>query len=416
MPLTVKWSKGISIEYGLTHIFFDPQIQGILCPNVFVTHAHCDHSKAMNSAEPTKYSTDATRYLWEAYGKTVGRWQSLPYGQRVRIDDIEVVAHNSGHILGSSMYEIRTPEGTIVYTGDILCEDTLTTKAAESVSCDVLITEATFGSPHFVFPPKDQIATQMVEWATDSIKNHKTPAFQTDALGNAQEIIRIFNTITTIPVTTHWSVTRMNQIYTAQGQRLDYNDVQSEEAKDSLASGECIYIMPKNARTPQDPKFDVALVSGWALWMDAEKKSFVLSDHADFPQLLKFVEETRPKTVLTCFGQNRDKTLAGIIEKKLGIEARPLSLIPNVVMLQNDEKRLKACEEAILDVTKMQGFVYSKGWIIKEMNTNRFLESEIMQSLERLVQRGILSHVNDSGDDTMNEQNEKNYQRLNFLS
>src|SRR4030066_2455597 len=188
-------------------------MQGIGCPNIFVTHAHCDHSKAMSSKEPTKYSTEATRYLWEAYGKEVNRWQPLSYGQRVEIDDVEIVAHNSGHVLGSTMYEIRTPEGTVVYTGDILCEDMLTTKAAKPISCDILITEATFGSPEFVFPPKDQIASEMVQWATDSINKGRIPTFQTDALGNAQEIISIFNSRSGIPVTTHWSVTRMSQIY-----------------------------------------------------------------------------------------------------------------------------------------------------------------------------------------------------------
>ena len=410
MPLTIKWNRGISIDSGLTQIILDPQIQDLLCPNVFVTHAHFDHSKALGSKGPVKYSTEETRLLWEAHGKKANNWQPLSYGQKAKIDDVEVVAHNSGHVLGSTMYEINTPEGSIVYTGDFLCEDTLTTKAAESVSCDILIIEATFGSPSFVFPPKDQVAAEMIQWATDSIKNHQMPAFQADALGNAQEIIRIFNTLSEIPVTTHWSVTRMSQIYEAQGYRLDYMDAQSEEAKEVSVSRECIYVAPKGSNLSQHSEFNVALVSGWALWTGIGKKPFALSDHADFPQLLRFVEETKPKTVLTCFGQNRDKTMASQIEKNLGIEARPLRLIPNVIVPQNDENRIKACEREILKVIKIPGFVYSKRWIVTEMDNHKFSEFEIMESLERLTRKGVLRHIEEPDGHKVNQGDETSHQ------
>lgn len=43
-------------------------------------------------------------------------------------------------------------------------------KQAETVPCDVLIIEATFGSPRFQFPSIDEISDEMVKWAEKTIK------------------------------------------------------------------------------------------------------------------------------------------------------------------------------------------------------------------------------------------------------
>jgi len=118
-------------------------------------------------------------------------------------------------------------------------------KPAEPVPCDVLIIEATFGSPTFQFPSTDEVSDYMVKWAEEKIKEGKTPTFQTDSLGNSQEIISIFNKSTEFSVVASPSVSKINEIYMSHGFRLEYIDSGCEEGKEILDGGEAVYIVPK---------------------------------------------------------------------------------------------------------------------------------------------------------------------------
>jgi len=201
-------------------------------------------------------------------------------------------------------------------------------KPAEPVSCDILVLESTFGSPSFVFPSEESIGKEMVDWAQKIIKAGRIPTFQTDPLGNAQEVVGIFNE-SGLPVVTHWKVSRVNSVYEAHGHKLEYFDAKSPEADEVTSSGSSVFITPKKFDLKNRPEFVPALVSGWALW--SKRTAFPLSDHADFPRLMRFVEECNPKTVLTCHGSRFNQTLAGYIERKLKIRAYPINLIPTAL-------------------------------------------------------------------------------------
>ncbi len=388
MSLRVKWDKGVSIECGDVQLIFDPQSNDITYPRAFITHAHLDHAKAFSIPYLTKFSSRETKDLLAIYGGETTNWKPLSHGKGVSFDDVEIVSHNSGHVLGSSQYEVITPGGNVVYTGDINFSESKTMKVADIVPCDILVLEATFGSPSFVFPPEDQIATDMVQWAINSLKQGKIPAFQTDPLGNAQEIIKIFNELTRIPVTTHHRVTAISQVYEAYGHKLDYLDANSEEAAEVTSSGECIFIAPKGLNLSKYAEFDSALVSGWALW--AKRKAFALSDHADFPHLIDFVRECRPKTLLTCHGGRFNETLVRHIEKRLGIEARPLDLIPTTLFPKHDEARIRECGREILKIAKVPSFSYSKKMIARGVTQLGFSSSEINLALKMLTEQKIL--------------------------
>jgi len=279
-----------------------------------------------------KYSSRQTFDLITSFGIQPQNWQPLEMGKKVVFDDVEVVPHNSGHVLGSYEFEVKTPEGNVLFTGDFNTEYTKTMKPAEPVQCDVLVLEATFGSPSFTFPSEDEVGKEMVDWAKKVIRSRKIPSFQADPLGNAQEIISIFNE-SRIPVVSHWKVSRINRIYESYGYKLEYLDAKSAEAQEVIDSGNLVYVTPKQLDLQDHPEFIPALVSGWAMW--AKKTAFPLSDHADFPRLIGFVEECRPKIVLTCHGSRFNDTLAHFIEQKLGIRAYPIELIPTSLRSEN---------------------------------------------------------------------------------
>ncbi|RLI36980.1 hypothetical protein DRO55_02380 [Candidatus Bathyarchaeota archaeon] len=163
MPITVRWDGGVSVEYGGSRLIFDPQRESGSYRYVFITHAHYDHSKGFSFKGSEKASTEETKKIVSLYGRKISGWRPLPVGGRVEVDDLEVVAHNAGHVLGSTLYEVITPEGNVVYTGDFQFKDTFTVRAAEPISCDILVVDSTFGSPSFVFPDREELAHEMVE-------------------------------------------------------------------------------------------------------------------------------------------------------------------------------------------------------------------------------------------------------------
>ena len=336
--MRVRWKSGIQVEYGGVRVMLDPQNNRLSHCLVFVSHGHFDHSAAFRMDDMQKYSSQQTFDLIASYGIQPKNWQPLAIGKKVIFDDVEVVSHNSGHVLGSYEFEVKTPEGNVLFTGDFNTEYTKTMKPAKPVQCDILVLEATFGSPSFVFPSEDEVGKEMVNWAKKVIKSGKIPTFQADPLGNAQEIISIFSE-SSIPVVTHLKVSRINRIYEAHGHKLEYLDAKSNEAQEIIDSGNLAYITPKQLDLQDHPEFEPALVSGWALW--ARKTAFPLSDHADFPRLIKFVEECRPKIVLTCHGSRFNDTLAHFIERKLGIRAYPIDLIPTSLRSEDHKHNIQ---------------------------------------------------------------------------
>jgi len=322
--LRVRWRNGVSIEHDDIEVILDPLNNRPSPPRVFVSHGHYDHSTGFKIPQVSKYSSRETMELMSAYGFKAENWQPLTMNEKVVFDDVEVVPHNSGHVLGSYEFEIITPEGNVLFTGDLNTEQTKTMKPAQPIECDMLVLEATFGSPDFVFPSEDLVGKEMVNWARKIMKTGRIPAFQTDPLGNAQEIVAIFNEYS-IPVVTHWKVSKISRVYKAHGYKLEYFDSKTDEADEISQSSNFIFITPKQLDLHGHPEFVPALVSGWALW--SRHEAFPLSDHADFPRLIRFVEQCKPKTVLTCHGSRFNETLAKYIEKKLGIRAYPINLI-----------------------------------------------------------------------------------------
>jgi len=321
--LRIEWNGGVRIEYKDAKVVLDSKRSSIEDSVFFVSHGHFDHSAAFRIKNAKKYSSKETLEIVSNFFSIKNSF-SLSLKEKTTIGEVEVIPHNSGHVLGSFEYEVRAPEGIILYTGDFNTEKTKTMKPAEPVQCDVLIVEATFGSPSFVFPKVDEIGEDMAEWAGRVLKRGRIPLFRADPLGNAQEIICIFNECD-IPVIAHPRVALMNMVYERHGFRLRYIDEQSSEAEEIKRHGGFIYVAPKNIKI-SDAGFEDALVSGWALW--SRRRGFPLSDHADFHRIIRFVEECDPKIVLTCHGGRFNETLARYIEQKMHIKAYPIDLIP----------------------------------------------------------------------------------------
>ncbi len=320
---TVGWRHGVVVATAEDRIVLDAVSGHGLSQDdhVFVTHAHADHLYGLRS-KSKKYATAETFEIYEQITQRPAQNKvSLKTGKKTKIGDIAVVPLDAGHMLGSVQFLVHLPEKTVLYTGDINCVGTLTTKHADVAHCDELIIEATYGNPFYVFPPRQLIYARMVEWATRQARSGHVPTFRVYAAGKAQEVIRIINEYTKLKVLTCSSVSRVNKAHSRHGVDLEYTDL--EESDSASQPSACIATYARNLQIPE--KSIKAVATGWALGSQARDFAFPLSSHADFGQLVEHVKKTRAKKVYVYTGYA--DVFCSYLRKKLGISASPLPML-----------------------------------------------------------------------------------------
>ena len=189
----LEWADDLKIRG--TELYLDSRSAR---PTCFVSHAHGDHLGRHAVTLATPQTAALAEYRLHITGVT-----RLAYGQPWQLNaDTILTPHPAGHVLGSAMLHVRRPEGTLLYTGDFKLRPSLTAAPAEPVRADVLVTESTYGDPHYRFPPWRQVADRLVELVTAALAEGRQPIVMGYSLGKAQEIVRIL-TDAGLPVTCH---------------------------------------------------------------------------------------------------------------------------------------------------------------------------------------------------------------------
>lgn len=325
--LSVSWQNGVVVESKGTSIVLDPLKKVDSIGAAFISHAHMDHTYAFIDAEKVKYSTRETTALFEAVtDRKTRNVVSCAYGQSVYLHDFQLKTVNSGHVFGSAALLLTDGDVTFFYTGDFNFSNSLTQDAISPQECDILVIETTYGRPDFVFPRREEVYDSIVQWAASTIMEGHVPCFLVYPVGKAQEITRLFNLFTSIPVVTHPAITRTNRIVNSFGGDLIFYDL-ANDGEELLRSKNCVCLYPTslNSRTIKLVNADakVATVTGWALTFGKRSAdaTFPLSSHADYPQLLQFVEACKPKKVFTIHGYSE---IFSNKLKRMGYEALPL--------------------------------------------------------------------------------------------
>jgi putative mRNA 3-end processing factor len=157
------------------------------------------------------------------------------------------------------------------------------------------------------------------------INDGKLPTFQVYSSGKPQDIVRLFNVYTKIPVVCAPGIAAANLVHNENGVQLDYLDSSTDEGKHVLKSSGCVYVTTSRGnQVPQNASRAVA--TGWAL-REAFRSftAFPLSSHADYNQLMQFIAAVNPKAVFIFTGYI--DLLSAQIERKLGIKAGPLPVL-----------------------------------------------------------------------------------------
>jgi DNA ligase-1 len=269
----------------------------------FVSHAHFDHLAPHREI----LCSEGTARLMRARMPAVRREHILPFGQTEQLaPDTTVTLHPAGHIYGSAQSLLAHPDhGTLLYTGDFKLRRGLSAEPCATPHADVLIMETTFGRPQYVFPPTKKILADIIAFCRAALSEDETPVLFGYSLGKSQELLSGL-AAAKLPVMLHPQTHKLTQVYEELGLTFPpYREFSTAELP-----GHVVICPPQAAQSTFLKKIRArrtAMITGWALDPGVTFRyqcdaAFPLSDHADFPDLLRFVELVAPKRVLTLHG------------------------------------------------------------------------------------------------------------------
>ena len=294
--LEVRYHRGVHLPQ--LDLWLDPRDAK---PFAFVSHAHSDHIAPHDEI----ILSERTARLMQARMPGERREHVVPFGQKTAVRGIDLTLLPAGHIFGSAQILVETDSDTLLYTGDFKLRRGKSAEPAEWHQASTLIMETTYGLPRYVLPPTEQVIEQITSFCTEALANGEVPVLLGYSLGKAQEILCALDGAGLTPML-HGSVFAMTRIYEQFGQvfcryaRYDASDV----------AGKVLICPPSVNRSrmlERIPRKRVAMITGWALDPGAIYRyqvdaAFPLSDHADYADLIRYVELVQPKRVLTLHG------------------------------------------------------------------------------------------------------------------
>jgi Cft2 family RNA processing exonuclease len=293
----------------------------------FVSHAHTDHISPHHKA----LLTPPTRHFFDLRLKGHRtELVELEYHRSHRLGESLVTLFPAGHILGSAQVLIENSR-RIVYTGDLKMRASPASEAAEVKKCDILIMEATFGRPEYAFPAEAETSAMLKQEIDRALNQGRVPIVRAYALGKAQEVIALLNRFG-YKVATELQIRQYCDVYELFGIGLGptrtVGDSVAQTGKDELGDADVLVVGSTSSLrrwSERLPKRRTIFVSGWGIDPNARHKFGVdvvipLSDHADYYDLINYVQRAEPREVLVTHGAPE---FAGHL-KKLGFRARYL--------------------------------------------------------------------------------------------
>lgn len=315
--MLVMTSKGLYCPAGNFHI--DPS--GAV-DHAVITHAHSDHAR--RGSRQYYCAASGVSLLKTRLSKSISV-RGIPYREKFRINGVELSFHSAGHILGSAQVRIEHAGEVWVASGDYKRDSDPTCEPFESVPCDVFITEATFGTPSYQWPKDVDLGKQIFDWWSENAERGVNSVLFAYSLGKAQRVLGVLRPYAKRPVYCHSAATDLNDCYRAEGVELAETICLSKVSPDRRLKGELFLVPQSFLKTDQarilGSRFETAFASGWmAGGTHGYDTGFVMSDHADWNDLLKTIKETGAKRI---YVQHRGKGALVKHLRSLGLHAFP---------------------------------------------------------------------------------------------
>ena len=320
---------------------FSLALDSAKCADCYISHAHSDHADAARAKGKRLLASPETLALLGKEGK--------PAVQPV--DGVKLHLIGAGHMLGSTQLVAECDEGRFVYTGDFKLEDGLTVKGAETEQCDCLLMESTYASPSTQFPARWNVREEIVRWVRKESELN-TVLLGGYSTGKAQELIATLNEGGIVPLV-HPRIEKVCKSYERFGVRLQRIALDSPEGEE-LKKRNFVGVMPFHL-VNRELAYDVsrlcgrgvatALATGWAgTFYYPVDRVFPLSDHADFGEMLEYLESAQPKKIWCCYGDS--EYLAKALAAK-GFDASPFAVRDEEGVRDANQQTLVACEQNV---------------------------------------------------------------------
>lgn len=295
--------QGLYCEPGGFHI--DPSAA---VDRAIVTHGHSDHAR---SGHDKALATPETIEVMKLrMGAGAGRvLEPLPYGRTMRIGDVDVTLHPAGHILGSAQVLVEFRGARAVVSGDYKRHQDPTAAPFELIRCHLFVTEATFGLPVFRHEPDGrEIGRLLASVAAFPERTHLVGAY---GLGKAQRLIALLRgTGYDRTIFLHGAAKAMCELYQRLGIELGRLELVADAGKNQLA-GEIVIAPPQALNDRWSHRFADPVTAFASGWMRVKARArqrgvelpLVISDHADWPELIATIEQTEAEEIWVTHGR-----------------------------------------------------------------------------------------------------------------
>ena len=268
-----------------------------------ISHAHSDHT-AKHSKPVLTHNTGLllAEYLQKCSPIL------LDYHEPLETPEYTITLYPAGHCLGSAQALVQSKSTGIklLYTGDLKVQSSPTNEPLEPVPCDILVIEATYGSPEYTFPPQEQVLSTAFQILRSWISLGEKPVIQAWRMGKSQELLYLLLR-EGFDVAVEESVYQIARIYeqggvTFPGKYRAYSGNWSEGQVLICPPGRSFRGILEGVRGQR-----LMELTGWAAhgrspWGRRGDSSLPYSDHADFNELVEYVNLVQPKQVYTVNG------------------------------------------------------------------------------------------------------------------
>jgi putative mRNA 3-end processing factor len=299
-----------------------------------ITHGHSDHARPDHASVLATPETLAIMRARMGEGRAGRVQQALRPGEAVVHNGVTIRLVPAGHVLGSAQVVLEWGGSRVVVSGDYKRRADPTCAPFEPVPCDAFVTEATFALPVFHHPPADaEIARLLESLRLFPDRAHLVGVY---ALGKCQRVISLLRRAGwDRPIYLHGALIALSALYEELGVPLgELRPVPVPEKRGGggLLAGE-IVLAPSGAEaTPWVRRLAEPVVCAASGWMRVRQRArtkgvelpLIISDHADWPELLQTTAEVGAPEVWVTHG--REDALCHALAQR-GVRGRALHLI-----------------------------------------------------------------------------------------
>ena len=292
-----------------------------------ISHGHGDHARPGHGR--VLASRETIEIMKVRYGPQSAGGFDAANGP-LDINGVSVRLVPAGHILGSAQIVLDYQGGRVVVSGDYKRQPDPTCAPFELVACDVFVTEATFALPVFKHEPAEKEVRRLC--ASLGSNRERTHLLGVYNLGKCQRMIVLMREAGYDgPIYLHGALRSLCNLYERLGVRLgELRDVMG--AKPGELAGQLVLCPPSAINDRWSRRLADPITSFASGWMRVRARArqrgvelpLVISDHCDWPELLRTIAETEAEEIWVTHG--RDDALVHQIGK-MGRRGRALALV-----------------------------------------------------------------------------------------